>query len=127
MPVLENDTNGYLKPPIGLEVKELEANDKNNETTRFEWNDAVGNKVKKDVVVFKHGAVEEFLKWKESIEDVLKEQNITNIINTIAAFNRVLANPAKNHYNNAINQAKQEEDRRVATMIANGNAAVTNY
>ena len=125
MPTLEYDETGQLKPPIGLQSPNEPAD--NREKTRFEWNDAVGNKVKKDIIVFKHGTVEELLLWKNSIENVLNEQGVTGTTNIISTFNRVLGNPAKNHYNNGIQQARHAEDRRVATEAAAGRAAVTNY
>ncbi len=125
MPTLEYDETGQLKPPIGLQSPNEPAD--NREKTRFEWNDAVGNKVKKDIIVFKHGTVEELLLWKNSIENVLNEQGVTGTTNIISTFNRVLGNPAKNHYNNGVQQARHAEDRRVATEAAAGRAAVTNY
>ena len=59
MPHLEYNDNGHLIPPVGLTMVELYPN--KNESTIFKWSDAIGNKIKKDVVVFKHGKVKELL------------------------------------------------------------------
>ena len=79
MPKLEVDKNGNLKPPIDLEM----ANDTPTEktpTTCFEWDDAVGNKVKKDVPVFRTGIMKTFLKWQDTINSVIKEQKLSTAI-----------------------------------------------
>ena len=55
MPHLEYDDNGHLIPPVGLTMVELELN--KNKSNRFEWSNAISNKIKKDVVVFKHSKV----------------------------------------------------------------------
>ena len=58
MKTFEYDENGYIKPPIGFNLP----NDQiNKETMRFEWNDAIGNKVKKNITVFNQGLVEKLL------------------------------------------------------------------
>ena len=85
MPHLEYDDNGHLIPPVGLAMVELDPY--KNESTRFEWSDAIGNKIKKDVMVFKHGKVKELLRWKEAINNVMEEQKVKNPIDITAAFN----------------------------------------
>ena len=75
-------------------------------TTRFEWDDAVGNKVKKDVPVFA-GSVETFLKWQDNIDGVIKEQKLTTADQKIAHYKRVLKNPTHNHYNNSLCKTKE--------------------
>ena len=127
MPILEYDANGYVVPPIGLDLLEQSPNDKANEAVRFEWSDAVGNKVKKDVVVFKHGKVEEFLCWKASVKDVLTKQKVVSPTDVIAAYHRVLGNPAQNNYNNAVTTAKRAEDARIKTINDNGGTKSSNY
>ena len=91
MPILEYDANGAVIPPIVLESQELNPNDPKTEVIRFKWSDTIGNKIKKDVVVFKHGKVEELLKWQESIIEVLTEQKVTNYVDIIAATIACLA------------------------------------
>ena len=45
----------------------------------------------------------------------------------VSAYNRVLGNPAKNHYNLAIQIAQQAKDRRVKAIIDAGGQATANY
>ena len=86
MPELEIDKNGNLKPPIGLEMDNDTPMEK-TPTTCFEWDDAVGNKVKKDVPVFGTGSVKTFLKWQDTIDGVIKEQKLTTAKQKIAHYN----------------------------------------
>jgi hypothetical protein len=119
MPELEIDENGNLKPPIGLEMTKDDPDHKTTTTTRFEWEDAVGNKVKKDVPVFGSGKVETFLKWRDNINGVINEQKLTTAEQKIAHYNQVLKNPARNHYNNGICEAREAEEARIANLNAN--------
>ena len=59
MPHLEYNKNGHLIPPVGLTMVELSPD--KHKSIQFEWSNAIGNKIKKDVVVFKHDKVEELL------------------------------------------------------------------
>ena len=127
MPQLAYDDNGCLLPPIGLQTDNDDDKKDKVETTRFEWSDLVGNKIKKDVPVFRKGTVEQLLKWREAVENILTEQAVSGVNATISTYNRVLANPAKNHYNNGIQQACNKEDRCVQKAMATGQAANINY
>ena len=49
------------------------------------------------------------------------------MVDVIAAYNRVLGNPARNTYNNAVTDAKRLEDTRVAAANAAGGTEVPNY
>ena len=110
MPHLKYNNNGHLIPPVGLAMVEL--NPDKNKSTRFEWSNAIGNKIKKDIVVFKHGKVKELLHWKEAIDKIMEEQKVKNLVDIIAAFNQVLGNPAKNHYNLGVTKGKRNKDKK---------------
>ena len=73
-----------------------------------------GNQVKKTVVVFQKGSVKLLIKWQETIEQLLADQKMTNLGDKINAFNRFLANLAKNIYNNGVQQHLLFEESRVA-------------
>ena len=122
---LEYSNNGHLIPPVGLTMIKLDPN--KNKSTRFKWSNAIGNKRKKDVVVFKHSKVEELLRWKEAIDNVMEEQKVKSPVNIIAAFNRVLGNSAKNHYNLGVTKGKRNKDEKVAAAVAQGDTATPNY
>ena len=62
---LEYNDKSHLIPPVGLTMVELDPN--KNKLTRFKWPHAIGNKIKKDVVVFKHGKVEDFCGGKRQL------------------------------------------------------------
>ena len=85
-----------------------------HDKTSFEWKDSAGNRVKKDVIVFGKGSVELLIKWRETMEQLLKDQKVKEIQDWINAFNRVLRNPAKSIYNNGINQHRLLQDAKVA-------------
>ena len=125
MPHLKYNNNGHLIPPVGLAMVEL--NPDKNKSTRFEWSNAIGNKIKKDVVVFKHGKVKELLHWKEAINNIMEEQKVKNPVDIIAAFNQVLGNPAKNHYNLGVTKSKRNKDKKVAAAVAQGGTATPKY
>lgn len=125
--MIEYDNNYNLLPPIGLKYMKIDLDDEKPKTTRFKWNDAIGNKIKKNMVVFKKGSMEELLKWYELMCTILSEQGIIGTTNTISGYNHVLANPSKNHYNNGIQQACNEEDQCIALLTTQRQAAVTNY
>ena len=74
----------------------------NSNSTSFLWKDSAGNQIKKTVAVFCKGLVELLIKWRETIEQLLTDQKVTDVGDKINAFNRVLANPAKNIYNNGV-------------------------
>ena len=48
-------------------------------------------------------------------------------MDTIVAFNRVLGNPAKNHYNLGVTKGKRNKDKKVAAAVAQGGTATPNY
>ena len=121
---LEYNNNAHLIPLAGLTMVKLDPD--KNKSTRFKWSDAIGNKIKKDVVVFKHGKVKELLQWKEAINSVMEEQKVKNPIDMIAAFNQVLGYPAKNHYNLGIIKGKTKKEK-VKVIITQGGNATLNF
>ena len=57
----------------------------------------------------------------------MEEQKVKNPVDIIAAFNRVLGNPAKNHYNLGVTKGKRNKDKKVAAAVAQGGTATPNY
>ena len=47
----------------------------------------------------------------------MEEQKVKNPVDIIAAFNRVLGNPAKNHYNLGATRDKRIEDKRIKSIV----------
>ena len=84
----------------------------NHDKTTFEYKDAAGNRVKKNINVFKKGSVKLLIKWSKAMEQLLAKQKVTEIADRISAFNQVLSNPAKNLYNNVIQQFRLLQDAR---------------
>ena len=99
-------------------------NTNDHDKTTFEYKDAVGNQVKKSIIVFGKGSVELLIKWREAMEQLLAEQKVTEFTDKISAFNRMLSNPAKNVYNNGIQQFCLVQDARaVEARLTNPTAA----
>ena len=113
MKIIKYDHNGNAIPPIALKPDD-DVNNTTHKKTLFEWKDSAGNCVKKYVIVFGKGSVELLIKWREAMEQLLKDQKVSSMQDWIGAFNRVLKTPAKNIYNNGINQHRLMQDAKVA-------------
>ena len=47
----------------------------------------------------------------------MEKQKVKNLVDIIPAFNRVLGNPAKNHYNLGVTKGKRNKDKKVAAAV----------
>ena len=78
MLLLEYNSNKYPLPSVGLTIVKLSI--EKHKSTFFDWSDAIGDRVKENVVVFKHSKVKDLLCCKETINNVLQEQKVTSTI-----------------------------------------------